>query len=115
MAKLGSGNKQWMNGVNRNRSRGKKSSKKNKGCYIATCVYGTYECPEVWVLRRFRDDILDSSWYGKLFIKIYYIISPLAVSLFGTYGTVKKVWKRLLDAFVKKLMQQGFDNSPYND
>lgn len=26
-----------------------------KGCYVATCVYGSYDCPEVWTLRRFRD------------------------------------------------------------
>ncbi len=27
----------------------------NSGCYIATAVYGSYDCPEVWVLRRYRD------------------------------------------------------------
>lgn len=21
------------------------------GCYVATCVYGSYDCPEVWTLR----------------------------------------------------------------
>ena len=25
------------------------------GCYIATCVYGSYDCPQVLTLRRFRD------------------------------------------------------------
>ena len=25
------------------------------GCYVATAVYGSYDCPEVWVLRRYRD------------------------------------------------------------
>ena len=24
-------------------------------CYVATAVYGSYDCPEVWTLRRFRD------------------------------------------------------------
>lgn len=28
---------------------------KSKACYIATSVYGSYDCPEVWTLRRFRD------------------------------------------------------------
>ena len=36
------------------------------GCYIATCVYGSYDCPQVWTLRRFRDDTLDETWYGRL-------------------------------------------------
>ncbi|AZA83149.1 hypothetical protein C1637_19580 [Chryseobacterium lactis] len=26
-------------------------------CYIATAVYGSYDCSEVWILRRFRDQI----------------------------------------------------------
>ena len=33
-----------------------KKRRKNNGCYVATCVYGSYDCPEVWVLRRFRDN-----------------------------------------------------------
>ena len=23
------------------------------GCYIATAVYGSYDCPQVWTLQRF--------------------------------------------------------------
>ena len=37
------------------------------GCYVATCVYGSYDCPQVWTLRRFRDDTLGSTWYGRAF------------------------------------------------
>ena len=42
------------------------------GCYVATCVYGSYDCPQVWTLRRFRDDTLGSTWYGRTFIRVYY-------------------------------------------
>ena len=28
---------------------------KKSGCYIATAVYGSYDCPQVWTLRRYRD------------------------------------------------------------
>lgn len=31
------------------------------GCYVATAVYGNYECPQVWVLRRWRDTTLTST------------------------------------------------------
>ena len=41
------------------------------GCYVATAVYGSYDCPEVWTLRRYRDNTLAKSWYGRIFIKIY--------------------------------------------
>ena len=52
-------------------------------CYVATCVYGSYDCPEVWALRRFRDYTLDLTWYGRLFIKCYYAVSPVIVKWFG--------------------------------
>ena len=32
------------------------------GCYVATSVYGSYDCPEVWTLRRFRDEVLADTW-----------------------------------------------------
>ena len=38
------------------------------GCYVATCVYGSYDCPEVWRLRRYRDEYLDAHWWGRYFI-----------------------------------------------
>lgn len=28
------------------------------GCYVATAVYHSYNCPQVWTLRRFRDGVL---------------------------------------------------------
>lgn len=48
-------------------------------CYIASCIYGSYDCPQVWTLRRFRDYTLDKIWYGRAFIKCYYAISPILV------------------------------------
>ena len=47
--------------------RGRKRRKKS-GCYVATCVYGSYDCPEVWVLRRYRDYVLEESILGRAFI-----------------------------------------------
>ena len=46
------------------------------GCYIATAVYGSYDCPEVWTLRRYRDNELAKTWYGRAFIHSCYAISP---------------------------------------
>ena len=46
------------------------------GCYIASAVYGTYDCPELWVLRRFRDYGLRKSKIGRAFVRFYYAISP---------------------------------------
>ena len=85
------------------------------GCYVATCVYGSYDCPEVWTLRRYRDYNLDKTWYGRAFIKTYYAISPTAVKLFGDYDWFKKIFRRPLDNMVAILSTKGYENTPYED
>ena len=85
------------------------------GCYVATCVYGSYDCPEVWTLRRYRDDTLGSTWYGRAFIKLYYAISPTLVKWFGKTKWFKRMWKGKLDRMVKKLQDNGVESTPYQD
>ncbi len=85
------------------------------GCYVATCVYGSYDCPQVWTLRRYRDDTLGSTWYGRAFIKLYYAISPTLVKWFGKTKWFKKMWKGKLDRMVKKLQDEGVESTPYDD
>jgi len=84
-------------------------------CYVATFVYGSYDCPEVWILRRFRDNNLKKSWYGKLFIKIYYTFSPIIVEFFGSKRWFNRIFKYRLDRFIRKLQDKGIDSSPYTD
>lgn len=86
-----------------------------RGCYIATCVYGSYDCPQVWTLRRYRDYILDKTWYGRVFIKCYYAISPTLVKWFGNQMWFRAFWKKYLDSIVSKLNQKGIDNAQYSD
>lgn len=85
------------------------------GCYVATAVYGSYDCPEVWTLRRFRDYSLAETWYGRAFIHTYYAISPALVKWFGKTSWFKKLWKGKLDRMVTKLQKKGFKNTPYED
>jgi len=85
------------------------------GCYVATCVYGSYDCPEVWTLRRYRDDELASTWYGRAFIHTYYTVSPTIVKLLGNRRWFKNFWKKKLDIMVDRLHSKGFDNTPYED
>ena len=88
---------------------------KIKGCYVATAVYGSYDCPEVWMLRRYRDQFLDAHWFGKLFIKAYYAVSPTAVKLFGKTKWFNAAWRNILDRKVRKLKAKGYQDTPYND
>lgn len=89
--------------------------KTNSGCYIATAVYGSYDCPEVWTLRRYRDNVLDSTWYGRAFIRTYYAISPTLVKWFGKTYLFRNLLGEPLNKWVEKLNKRGFENTPYND
>ncbi len=91
------------------------NQKSSNGCYVASCVYGSYDCPEVWTLRRFRDDTLDATWYGRLFIRCYYAVSPNIVKWFGQTKWFKTFWKARLDKMVRNLNGKGVSNTSYND
>lgn len=87
----------------------------SQGCYVATCVYGSYDCPEVWTLRRFRDFTLSKSFFCRAFIKCYYAISPKIVKRFGNNKSFRKFWLSRLNKLVLKLQSKGYENSPYED
>ena len=85
------------------------------GCYVATCVYGSYDCPQVWTLRRFRDNTLAETMLGRTFIRTYYAISPTLVKWFGDTAWFKRMWKGTLDRMVSKLQDNGIESTPYED
>lgn len=85
------------------------------GCYVATCVYGSYDCPEVWTLRRFRDDMLAKTLIGRAFIHAYYAISPTIVKWFGHTDWFRKFWRSHLDNMVSQLRNRGVEDTPYQD
>lgn len=91
------------------------NKKKSGGCYVATAVYGSYDCPEVWTLRRYRDNVLAESLSGRMFIRFYYAVSPTAVKLFGSRNWFKDSLKPLLDHFVAKLNAVGIEDTEYMD
>ena len=105
--KTGSSDPSLFGGYSNNSSTG--------GCYIATCVYGSYDCPEVWTLRRFRDYSLANTAAGRMFVKLYYATSPTVVKMLGTNKLFRHGWKILLDKWVIKLQNQGYSSSPYHD
>ena len=91
------------------------SSEQQGGCYIATAVYGSYDCPEVWTLRRLRDEVLANCFLGRLFIKIYYTISPYAVKIFGKNKMFQTFWRRNLNKLISHLNAKGISSRPYKD
>lgn len=96
-------------------SSSRSSSTSSSGCYVATCVYNSYNCPQVWKLRRYRDYYLDEHWWGRLFIKLYYKISPTLVRWFGNKKWFRNPVKKILDRKLRKLEKKGYEDTPYND
>lgn len=91
------------------------SKSSSGGCYIATCVYGSYDCPQVWTLRRYRDFTLTKTWHGRAFVHLYYAVSPTLVKWFGHTEWFQKFWKSKLDRMVSNLQKNGVENTAYQD
>ena len=74
-----------------------------EGCYIATCVYGSYDCPQVRLLRRFRDEHMKKTPAGRIFIRLYYAVSPVLVRCFGKSPAFHVFWRHILDSLIRRL------------
>lgn len=75
----------------------------NSGCYIATAVYGSYDAPEVLILRKFRDDVLGQTAVGRVATTAYYRLSPPIASLLRDAPAVNARVRKVLDVIVAKL------------
>ena len=98
-----------------NRQKHRSYRRKKEGCYIATAVYGSYNCPQVWVLRRYRDEILLNSRCGRAFVRFYYFVSPPLVAIFGKSKRFNAIFRRIIDSKVKTLKMNGFSDASYSD
>jgi hypothetical protein len=76
---------------------------KKEGCYIATAVYGSYDAPQVMTLRRFRDEVLSRSAFGRWFIRTYYRLSPPIAERLKDAKTINGWVRNILDKIVSKL------------
>ena len=78
-------------------------SSQKEGWYIATAVYGSYDAPEVLILRKFRDNVLKKSRRGRMFIKIYYTLSPGLADRLKNHAFINAKVRGVLDQIVKNL------------
>lgn len=74
------------------------------GCFIATAVYGSPDAPEVAALRRFRDNHLMKSGFGRLFVWYYYKYSPAVADELKDWPAAGYMIRRMLDPVVFMLM-----------
>ena len=106
---------QYMQTFNQVKKGGGGGGPKKNGCYIATAVYGSYDCPEVWTLRRFRDYRLKQTAPGRAFVRCYYAVSPTLVKWFGGVDWLKRLVRHHLDRLVTRLKSEGVEDTAYND
>jgi cold shock CspA family protein len=71
-------------------------------CFIATAVYGVGYAPEVIALRRFRDETLQASAAGRLFVAAYYRISPPIARYVSRRPALAAAIRPLLDALARR-------------
>ena len=80
--------------------------KKNSGCYIASMAYGSYEHPQVLILREYRDHKLSCSILGRAFIKFYYAISPYFVVALKNHHRINRLIRYALNTFIRNLKNE---------
>lgn len=61
------------------------------GCFIATACYGSGDSHEVMELRRFRDQVLESSRLGGEVVRCYYRVSPPIARFLQRHPVAKAV------------------------
>lgn len=92
-----------------------KPTNKTGACYVATAIYGSYDCPQVWTLRRYRDFVLAKTMHGRAFVKVYYYFSPRLLKYLKGNSIFRKACKTILDYLVNKLQSQGTISYQYSD
>ena len=78
-------------------------------------MYGSYDCPEVWTLRRLRDYRLARTRRGRLFVRAYYAVSPKVVEMVGDTALFGRMFRVPLDRLVARCRESGLEDTPYED
>lgn len=91
------------------------STETKGGCYVATYVYGSYDSPELWVLRRWRDEYLARTVAGRAFIFVYYLVSPKLIRHAGDNRAFVLLSGHAVHCLVDLLQRAGVSNERYED
>jgi hypothetical protein len=74
----------------------KKVSEGKGRCFVATAAFGSGMSAEVIALRKFRDERLSQSFWGRRLIQLYYFLSPALAHQVAKRPRVKRVTQRIL-------------------
>ncbi len=82
----------------------KKYEYSSNNCFIATAVYKDRNAISVVLLRIYRNTYLSKFFFGRLFIKIYYLIAPYLVQPIAHNKEASNLIRKLLDSFLNKIL-----------
>jgi PKD repeat protein len=69
-------------------------------CFIATVAFGSPVAPELWVLRRFRNECLPDG-----FVKAYYAVGPHFAKFIATRNATRRYVREWLSLLVKSFQR----------
>lgn len=72
------------------------SKNSNKNCFIVTTTMGDVNHPVVTDFRRYRDEVLLNTYFGRLFIKMYYKVGPVLSKFIQTNSFLFSISKKMV-------------------
>lgn len=88
-----------------------KEKKEKSGCFIATAITGSELSNEVILLKDFRDTFLKNYNLGRLFIKLYYYISPPIARFININNNLQIILRNILIKPIIKFLRGYIKNS----
>jgi len=70
--------------------------KSNSNCFIVTTTMGDVNHPVVVDFRRYRDEVLLNSYFGRVFIDLYYKVGPVLSKVIKTNSFLFTISKKIV-------------------
>ena len=72
------------------------NSNSNSNCFIVTTTMGDINHPVVVDFRRYRDEVLLNTYFGRVFINIYYKVGPVLSKVIKNNSLLFTISKKLV-------------------
>ena len=79
-------------------------------CYVATATYQNIDHPNCIILRDYRDRFLRKSFWGRVFIFIYYSVGKYLAFLPEHSNKVRLVSQKLIDKIVDRIIDYHYSD-----